>query len=155
MCSQKQIVRLFLYQNVHFGLAMKYCVKICWKTTTRNSRKLWQSKCARDARQCESGREKDRVFGNVVNERFSSTHLFNKIIWSEYKSNLPNMYVCTCAFACACMCECVHIYVKKRSRNVVSQPMTEWIEKPKIIERTRREEWNETRDETKNVYRKC
>lgn len=36
-----------------------------------------------------------------------------------------------------CVCLCAHIYVVDRTSNVVGQPMTERIEKPKIIERTK------------------
>lgn len=96
MCSQKQIVRLFPYQSARFGLAMKYCVKICWKTTS-NGQKQWESKYKRYGNVSMWNWAQDWIFGNVANERFSSTHLFNKIIWSEYKSNLANKWcVCVC-----------------------------------------------------------
>lgn len=59
----------------------------------------------------------ERVLWNVVNERFSSIHLLNKILWSEYKSNLENV----------CMCVCVNLHsetIEKRGQS--ANDWTNW-----------------------------
>lgn len=116
MCSQKQIVRLFPYQSARFGLAMKYCVKICWKTTS-NGQKQWESKYKRYGNVSMWNWAQDWIFGNVANERFSSTHLFNKIIWSEYKSNLANKW---------CVCVCVLTFLRCGSNEQRGRSANDW-----------------------------
>lgn len=62
-CVAKSIsfLALFLYQNVHLDLHMKYCVKIWWKTTS-NIWKLWRSKYKGYGNLNERKREREKVF---------------------------------------------------------------------------------------------